>query len=203
MVRRLTGFDSHPEAAEQRRNGRVPPHNIEAEESFLGAMLLSKDAIATAVETVTADDSYKPAHAHVFEAIVTLYGAGQPVDPTTVADHALLRTGQIPEDDWSRISGAVGRLAGAPLFIHDNPHLTVMDMRAKCRRLKATHGDLGLVVVDYLQLMSTGVRVMWSASSTGTTPTTPTQPTRGWPRSSSPSTATARPSRSDRASWTT
>ncbi len=69
-----------------------------------------------------------------------------------------LRTGRIPEADWSKISTAVGRLADAPLFIDDNAHLTVMDMRAKCRRLKAQHGDLGLVVVDYLQLMSTGRR---------------------------------------------
>ena len=68
----------------------------------------------------------------------------------------LLRTGRIPEADWSRISTAVGRLAEAPLFIDDNPHLIVTDMRAKCRRLKAQHGDLVLVVVDYLQLMSTG-----------------------------------------------
>jgi replicative DNA helicase len=58
----------------------------------------------------------------------------------------------------SEPSTAVGRLAEAPPFIDDNPHLTVMDMRAKCRRLKAQHGDLGLVVVDYLQLMSTGKR---------------------------------------------
>ena len=329
----------------QRDRARVPPHNIEAEESLLGAMLLSKEAIATAVETVATGAFYKPAHAHLFEAIVTLYGAGEPVDPTTVAealaragvlealggkqailriqvgtpaasnagfyarivaDHALLRrlvavgseiaelgytlpdditesldraeslvfdvanrrqttslrgihatlqdslahlealfehdgqatgiptgfrdldelllgwqpsnlivvaarpgqgktafalgsavhaavevgrpvvffslemgyleltqrilaseagvnsrslrTGRIPEADWSRISTAVGRLAEAPLFIDDNPHLTVMDMRAKCRRLKSQHGDLGLVVVDYLQLMSTGQR---------------------------------------------
>jgi replicative DNA helicase len=69
-----------------------------------------------------------------------------------------LRTGRIAEGDWSRLSAAVGRLAGAPLFIDDNPHLTVMDMRAKCRRLKAQHGDLALVVVDYLQLMSTARR---------------------------------------------
>jgi replicative DNA helicase len=333
--------DDNAAAGERRAPGRVPPQNIEAEESLLGAMLLSKDAIATAVETVAAGDFYKPAHAHLFEAIVTLYGAGEPVDPLTVAealrrhdlldglggkqailriqaatpaasnagfyarivaDHALLRrlvaagseiaelgytlpddvtetldraeslvfeiangrqttslrgihatlqdslahlealfehdgqttgiptgyrdldelllgwqpanlivvaarpgqgktafalgsavhaalheqrpvvffslemgyleltqrilaaeagvnsrllrTGRIPESDWTRISHAVGRLAEAPLFIDDNPHLTVMDMRAKCRRLKAQHGDLGLVVVDYLQLMS-------------------------------------------------
>jgi replicative DNA helicase len=343
MVRRLSDFDSPP--APPRQGVRVPPQNIEAEESLLGAMLLSKEAIATAVETVNAADFYKPAHGHLFEAIVTLYGAGEPVDPVTVAEalqragvldgiggknavlriqtgtpaasnaafyarivaeHALLRrlvsvgseiaelgytlpdditevldraeslvfdvanrrqttslrgihatlqdslahlealfehdgqttgiptgfrdldevllgwqpsnlivvaarpgqgktafalgtathaalhehrpviffsmemgyleltqrilaaeaginsrllrTGRIPESDWTRISHAVGRLADARLFIDDNPHLTVMDMRAKCRRLKAQHGDLGLVVVDYLQLMSTGQR---------------------------------------------
>ena len=341
MVRRLSDFESNP--PRPRGAMRVPPNNIEAEESLLGAMLLSKEAIATAVETVGAADFYKPAHAHLFEAIVTLYGAGEPVDPVTVAealdragvldgvggknavlriqtgtpaasnaafyarivaDHALLRrlvavgseiaelgytlpeeitevldraeslvfdvanrrqttslrgihatlqdslahlealfehdgrttgvpsgfrdldevllgwqpsnlivvaarpgqgktafalgaathaavrerrpviffsmemgyleltqrilaaeaainsrllrTGRIPESDWTKISSTVGRLAEAPLFIDDNPHLTVMDMRAKCRRLKSQHGDLGLVVVDYLQLMSTG-----------------------------------------------
>jgi len=322
--------------------GRVPPHNIEAEESLLGAMLLSKDAIASAVEVVNPEDFYKPAHGHLFEAIQTLYGQGEPVDPVTVAEelrranllealggkqailriqtgtpaaanaahyariveeHALLRrligvageiaemgyempddvtntldraetlvfevanrrlssslkgiypalqesleqlealferdgsmtgvpsgyidldevtlgfqpsnllvvaarpgqgktsfalgaaahvaletrkpvvffsmemgyleltqrmlaseagvnsrllrTGRIPESDWTKISHAVGRLAEAPFYIDDNAHLTVMEMRAKCRRLKAMHGDLGLVVVDYLQLMST------------------------------------------------
>jgi replicative DNA helicase len=308
----------------------VPPHNIEAEESLLGAMLLSKDAIASAVEVVSPEDFYKPAHGHLFEAIQTLYGQGEPVDPVTVAEelrranllealggkqsilriqagtpaaanaahyariveeHALLRrligvageiaemgyempddvtntldraetlvfevanrrlasslkgiypalqesleqlealferdgsmtgvpsgyvdldevtlgfqpsnllvvaarpgqgktsfalgaaahvaletrkpvvffsmemgyleltqrmrTGRIPESDWTKISHAVGRLAEAPFYIDDNAHLTVMEMRAKCRRLKAMHGDLGLVVVDYLQLMST------------------------------------------------
>jgi replicative DNA helicase len=315
---------------------------VEAEESLLGAMLLSKDAIAAAIETVRAHDFYKPAHSHLYEAIVSLYGQGEPVDPVTVSEelrraglldalggkstllriqastpavanaaryariveeHALLRrligvageiaemgydmpedvgvildqaetlvfevadrrvagtlvglhevlaksmerfealyggtstvvgvptgyvdlddallglqpsnlvvvaarpgqgktsfalgaathvavtvrrpvvffsmemghleltqrllsseagvnardlrTGRISEADWERISHAVSTLAEAPFFIDDNPHLTVMEMRAKCRRLKARHGDLGLVVVDYLQLMST------------------------------------------------
>ncbi|HMQ27827.1 MAG TPA: DnaB-like helicase N-terminal domain-containing protein, partial [Acidimicrobiales bacterium] len=65
---------------------RVPPHNLAAEESLLGAMLLSKDAIATAVEIVDADAFYKPAHGHIFEAVATLFGAGEPVDPVTVAE---------------------------------------------------------------------------------------------------------------------
>jgi len=322
--------------------GRVPPHNLEAEESLLGAMLLSRDAITAAVEVgVEAADFYKPAHTHLFEAVLSLYGQGEPVDPVTVAeelrradlldslggrttllrlqaatpasanathyakivnelallrrligvagdiaemgyddsqdvvetldraeslvfevaerrvsesmvrvsdalqstldqlealydstgditgvptgytdlDHLLLglqpsnlvvvaarpgagktslalgaaanvamqarrpvlffsmemgtleltkrllageahvdarrlQTGNIPEADWTRLSHAVGRLAEAPLFIDDNPHCTVMEMRAKARRTKARHGDLGLVVVDYLQLMT-------------------------------------------------
>jgi replicative DNA helicase len=333
------------EAAPRRAVGRVPPHNLEAEESLLGAMLLSRDAISAATEIgVDATDFYKPAHAHLFDAVLSLYGQGEPVDPVTVADElrrvdlldqlggrqallrlqaqtpasanashyahivnelALLRrliavageisemgyddsgevaetldraealvfevaerrvsdsmtgvsdalqdaldqlealygsdgeitgvetgyvdldslllglqpsnlivvaarpgcgktsfalggaanvamtarrpvmffsmemgtleltkrllasearvemrnlqTGRIREDEWTRLSLAVGRLAEAPLFIDDNPHCTVMEMRAKARRTKARHGDLGLVVVDYLQLMTPSV----------------------------------------------
>ena len=65
---------------------RVPPHNLAAEESLLGAMLLSKDAIASAVEIVDADAFYKPAHGHIFEAVATLFSAGEPVDPVSVAE---------------------------------------------------------------------------------------------------------------------
>ncbi|MGH9032540.1 MAG: replicative DNA helicase [Acidimicrobiia bacterium] len=334
------------EDVRRRSAGRVPPHNLEAEESLLGAMLLSRDAITAAVEArVDASDFYKPAHGHVYEAVMALYGQGEPVDPVTVAEElrraelldalggkatllriqagtpasanaahyagivselALLRrliavagdiaemgyeapddvtetldraeslvfevaerrvaesltgisdalqstldqlesmygrdsdvtgvptgyvefddlllglqpsnlvivaarpgmgktsfalgaaanvamesrrptlffsmemgnlelakrllagearvdarklwNGNIPEGDWTRLSHAVGRLAEAPLFIDDNPHCTVMEMRAKARRIKARHGDLGMIVVDYIQLMSSGVR---------------------------------------------
>ncbi len=65
-----------------------------------------------------------------------------------------LQTGKIREEEWTRLSHAVGRLAETPLLIDDNPHCTVMEMRAKARRTKARYGDLGLVVVDYLQLMT-------------------------------------------------
>ncbi|MHB8293662.1 MAG: replicative DNA helicase [Acidimicrobiales bacterium] len=319
---------------------RVPPHNLEAEESLLGAMLLSRDAIAEAVERCSAEDFYKPAHAHIFDAVCGLYSRGEPADPVTVADelrradlearvggaatlvslqantpaisnaaryariveeHSLLRrlisvaseiaelgysmpedvvatldiaetmvfrvaerkaadtllplsdllsasldrlealydrgetitgvptgyrelderlsglqpsnlvivgarpamgktafalgllahaaikarvpallfslemshleitqrllcseggveatrlrNGRLLESDWPKISQAIGRLGEAPIFVDDNPNLTIMDIRAKARRLKA-RGGLGLVVVDYLQLMS-------------------------------------------------
>lgn len=329
----------------RRRNrtapGRVPPHNLQAEESLLGAMLLSRDAIAAAVETCGADDFYKPAHGHIFEAVCSLYAQGEPADPVTVADelnrasllesagglpalvslqadtpatanagryariveeHALLRrligvageiaelgysvpddvesavdqaesmvfevaerrvtdslkplrellsesldrlealygkgdsitgvptgyidlderlsglqpsglvivgarpamgktsfalgiaahasmeagvpvllfslemshaeitqrllvsearvdasrirNGRLLESDWPKISHAVGRLGEAPLYVDDNPNLTVMEVRAKARRLKAKQGGLGLIIIDYLQLMS-------------------------------------------------
>src|SRR3954452_2945330 len=72
--------------------GRTAPHNLQAEESLLGAMLLSRDAIATAVEICSADDFYRPNHGHVFEAICSLYGKGEGIDPVTVADE-LARAG--------------------------------------------------------------------------------------------------------------
>ncbi len=320
---------------------RVPPSNLRAEESVLGAMLLSREAIAEVVENLDPDHFYKPAHGHVYDAVMGLYGAGQPVDVVTVAEelaradlldeiggpgllaelqantpaisnaahyakiveeHALLRrlitvsneiaelaygvpddvikaideaearmfevaqrrvtnttaqikdllsanldrlemlyergeaitgtstgyldldellaglqpnalyvvgarpamgktafalgmtanaamldqkpvlffslemsqlelsqrilcsealvdssrvkTGRIQEPEWERISHAVGRLAEAPIYIDDNPHTSVMEIRAKARRLKSRVGDLGMVVVDYIQLMT-------------------------------------------------
>ena len=69
-------------------------------------------------------------------------------------DSTKMRNGRLTEADWTKISHAVGRLAEAPLYIDDNPNLTVMEIRAKARRLKSRVGDLGLVVVDYLQLMT-------------------------------------------------
>ena len=332
------------DSVRRRASGRVPPHNLEAEESLLGAMLLSRDAITAAVEAhVETSDFYKPAHGHIYEAIQSLHGQGEPADPVTVAEElrradllddiggraallqiqantpasanaghyarivnelALLRrliggrrrhrrdglrrrpttsprpstaprrscsrspSGASPtrwsasatrsrtpstssrratattasssacppgydevdkklhglqrsnlvilaarpgmgktslalgmaknvatqtgrpvvffsmemgaleltkrllamearrrrhpaldrascsEPDWGKISHAVGRLAEAQLHIDDNPHCTVMEMRAKARRLRARHGDLGLVIVDYIQLMT-------------------------------------------------
>lgn len=330
----------------RRRRGnspRVPPHDLDAEETLLGAMLLSKDAVTAAVEACAAADFYKPAHGHIFDAILSLYSRGEPADPVTVADelrraalieaiggpttlvslqanagpisnaaryariveeHSLLRrligvagevaelgysvpddveaaidqaeamvyevaqrrvadtmsplhdlllesldrlemlyergesitgtptgfldldellaglqpssmvivgarpgagksslalgmaahaaveagkpvlffslemshseltqrllcseakvdstrlrNGRLHESDWHKISHAIGRLSEAPLYIDDNPNLTVMEIRAKARRLKSKMGDagLGMIVVDYIQLMT-------------------------------------------------
>jgi replicative DNA helicase len=334
-------LDDHEQHQQRRSAGRVPPHDLQAEESLLGAMMLSAGAIAEAAGLVNASDFYKPAHGHVYDAVHTLYASGQPVDSVTVADelrranlleaiggpavlaqimastpatsnarryativeeyallrrligvageiaelgysvpedvtkaldraeslvyevnekrvtdttkklsqmlsenldrlevlmekgeaitgtptgyidldhllsglqpsalvvvgarpamgktsfalgmvaHAALearkpalffslemsnlelsqrllcaeakvdstrvRNGQLQPDDWKKISSAMGRLGDAPIWIDDNPNLTIMEIRAKARRLKSQIGDLGMIVIDYLQLMT-------------------------------------------------
>ncbi len=68
-----------------------------------------------------------------------------------------LKTGRLSEDDFTKISQAMGELAEAPLFIDDTPGLTIVEMRSKARRLQMEH-NLGLLVVDYLQLVDPGRR---------------------------------------------
>jgi replicative DNA helicase len=69
-----------------------------------------------------------------------------------------IRTGTLTDDDWNKLARRMGEVAQAPMFIDDSPNLTMMEIRAKARRLKQRH-DLRLVVVDYLQLMSSPKRV--------------------------------------------
>jgi replicative DNA helicase len=67
-------------------------------------------------------------------------------------DQHKVRTGKLEDDDWPRLTSAVGILADAPLFIDDTPALTPNELRARARRLSREHG-LGMIVIDYLQLM--------------------------------------------------
>jgi replicative DNA helicase len=69
-----------------------------------------------------------------------------------------MRTGQLSDDDWTRLARRMSEVADAPLFIDDSPNMSMVEIRAKCRRLKQRH-DLKLVIVDYLQLMSSPKRV--------------------------------------------
>src|SRR5690625_993578 len=69
-----------------------------------------------------------------------------------------MRKGTMRDEDWTRLARTMGRVSEAPLFIDDSPNMSLMEIRAKCRRLKQRH-DLKLVVIDYLQLMSSGKRV--------------------------------------------
>jgi replicative DNA helicase len=67
-----------------------------------------------------------------------------------------LRTGRLGSDDWPRLTAACDRLAKAPMYIDDTGSITMMEIRAKARRLKSKHPNLGLILVDYLQLMTSG-----------------------------------------------
>jgi replicative DNA helicase len=67
-----------------------------------------------------------------------------------------LRTGRLAAEDWPRLTAACDKLAKAPIFVDDTGSVTMMEIRSKARRLKSKHPDLGLIVVDYLQLMTSG-----------------------------------------------
>ncbi len=68
-------------------------------------------------------------------------------------DQHRIRTGKLDDDEWPRLTSAVSLLAEAPVFIDDTPALTPTELRARARRLKREHGDLALIMIDYLQLM--------------------------------------------------
>ncbi|OQX30840.1 MAG: replicative DNA helicase [Candidatus Sedimenticola endophacoides] len=68
-------------------------------------------------------------------------------------DQHRVRTGKLEEDEWPRLTSAVSILADAKMFIDDTPALSPTEVRARCRRLMREHGKLGLVMIDYLQLM--------------------------------------------------
>nr|WP_234995561.1 replicative DNA helicase [Streptoalloteichus hindustanus] len=69
-----------------------------------------------------------------------------------------MRSGRMSDDDWTRLARRMSEISEAPLFVDDSPNLTMMEIRAKARRLKQRH-DLKLVVVDYMQLLTSGKRV--------------------------------------------
>jgi replicative DNA helicase len=69
-----------------------------------------------------------------------------------------MRSGTMTDDDWARLARRMGEVSSAPLFIDDSPNMSMMEIRAKCRRLRQRH-DLRLVIVDYMQLMQSPRRV--------------------------------------------
>ena len=69
-----------------------------------------------------------------------------------------IRNGKMSTEEWDRLARHVAKVSSAPMFIDDSPNMTMMEIRAKARRLKQRH-DLKLVVIDYLQLMTSGKKV--------------------------------------------
>ena len=118
----------------------MPPHNLEAEESLLGAMLLSRDAIVAATEVgLGAEEFYKPAHGHVFDAVTSLYGAGEPADPVTVADE-LNRNGLM-----EAIGGTATLItlqANTPATSNASRYARIVEEHALLRRLIGVAGEI-------------------------------------------------------------
>ncbi|MDP7739678.1 replicative DNA helicase [Mycobacterium paragordonae] len=122
--------------------GRLPPQDFIAEQSVLGAMMLSKDAIADAIERLHPHDFYRPAHQKIHEAIINLYGQGEPADAITVAAE-LDRQGQL-----QRIGGATyihTLIAIVPTAANAGYYADIVAEKAVLRRLV----EAGTRIVQY------------------------------------------------------
>jgi replicative DNA helicase len=118
---------------------RVPPHDLQAEESLLGAMLLSADAISAAAGVVVTADFYKPAHGHIFDAVHTLYAAGQPVDAVTVADE-LRRAGLLDAIGGPALLAQI--LSSTPATSNAGRYARIIEEYSLLRRLISVAGEV-------------------------------------------------------------
>jgi replicative DNA helicase len=136
------------ERDERRRSttGRVAPHNVEAESSLLGALLLSADAVGVAAELgLSADEFYKPAHQHLYEAIRALAGAGEPVDAVTVADE-LRRAGLL--EDLGGPSLLFDLQASTPAISNAGRYARIVQDTALLRRLIGVASEIAEIAYD-------------------------------------------------------
>jgi replicative DNA helicase len=118
---------------------RIPPHDLIAEASLLGAMLLTKDALAAGAETCSPTDFYKLAHARVFEAILALDQRGEPADPTTVGDE-LRRRGEL--EAIGGIATLVSLQANTPSTANAERYGRIVRDHALMRALISVSGEL-------------------------------------------------------------
>ena len=111
---------------------RLPPQDLGAEQSVLGSMLLSKDAIAESLELCKATDFYRPAHESIFDAVLDLFGRGEPADAITVADELTKR------GDLARVGGAAylhQLIQSVPTAANASYYAEIVHERAVLRRL--------------------------------------------------------------------
>jgi replicative DNA helicase len=116
---------------------------------------MGKTALGLGIATNVAKNTHKPVlvfslemgHAELTQRILS---------SEAEVESQKLRTGRLQEPDWTKIGRAINRIDNIPLYLDDNPRVTVMEIRAKARRLKSRHGGIGLIMIDYLQLMSGG-----------------------------------------------
>jgi replicative DNA helicase len=124
------------------RGPRVPPHSIDAEESVLGAVLLSSDAANVALEKLHPEDFYKPAHQLVFEVIQTLFDANEPIDAVTVSE-GLRRDGAL--DRIGGIEFLTHVIDTVPATSNVEYYASIVEEHALRRRLMRVGGDIGMI----------------------------------------------------------
>ena len=119
---------------------QTPPHSAEAEESVLGAVLMSADAANVALEKLHIEDFYLPAHQNVFQAISDLFNANQPIDAVTVSE-ALRRTGAL--DRVGGVGFLTGLIDAVPTTSNIEYYASIVEEHALRRRLLRVGGDIG------------------------------------------------------------
>jgi replicative DNA helicase len=124
------------------RSPRVPPHSIDAEESVLGAVLLSADAANVALETLHAEDFYKPAHQRIFEVVQHLFDANEPIDAVTVSE-GLRRDGSL--DRLGGIEFLTNLIDSVPSTSNVDYYAGIVEEHALRRRLMKVGGDIGVI----------------------------------------------------------
>ena len=133
------GSNGHGPRHNGARPARVPPHNLDAEASLLGAMLLSREATAAALDACTPGDFYRPAHGHVFAALGDLYSHGEPTDVATVAD-LLGRRGLLELMGGGQFLNAL--VAVTPATSHAGRYARIVADHALLRRLIGAAGEI-------------------------------------------------------------
>ena len=113
---------------DDRELDRTPPQDLAAEQSVLGAMMMSKDAISDVVEVLRGVDFYRPNHETIFDAIINLYGRGEPADPITVA-------GELGKKERGALDGL--HLSSPPSKVVDRPEFllqasAIRAFRSRC-----------------------------------------------------------------------
>jgi replicative DNA helicase len=161
----------------------VPPHNLDAEESVLGALLLSRDAVNAVAEMgLTAAEFYKPAHQHIYDAIRTLTAGGQPVDVVTVADE-LRRAGMLEELGGSQY--LVELQGRTPAISNASRYAKIVQDTALARKLISVSSEIAEMTSPFSVVQRSA---SWPATRPGYltgcarrwTPGRPSFPSRRW-----------------------
>ncbi|WP_216378794.1 replicative DNA helicase [Arcanobacterium phocae] len=150
---------------------RTPPHDIEAERSVLGGMMLSKDALADVLEMLDAQDFYRPAHGTIFTTILDLFGAGQPADAITVAAE-LQRQGKLEQIGGRAVLHDL--VSAVPTAANASYYAQIVHDQAVLRRLVETGtriAQLGYTTDggDVAELLNLAQSEVYAMSDTKTT----------------------------------